>query len=104
MGLKLAVAKEIHHLTQRMNTSVGAARADYAGGSSQESRERRFQNRLNRGPVTLGLPAAVIRSVILNGEFYIHAGLVSASVSNFSPRQREITRTTVSRQHLTTTD
>src|ERR1044071_3434706 len=91
MELKVAVAKEIHNLTQRMNSGVSTARAYDACGSSQESRDRLFQNRLNRRAVRLGLPAAVIRAVILNGELDIHDGLVTGWLSGFSPRHAEIT-------------
>ena len=88
MAVKLAIAKEVRHLTQRMNTGVGATRADYARGTSQESRDRLFQNRLNRAPIRLGLPAAVIRAVVFNRELDIHDRLVSG----FGMRRRGVHR------------
>src|SRR6476620_10869511 len=89
MAVKLAIAKEVRHLTQRMNTGVGATRADDARGTSQESRDRLFQNRLNRAPIRLGLPAAVIRAVVFNRELDIHDRLVSG----FGMRRRGVTET-----------
>jgi hypothetical protein len=88
MAVKLAIAKEVRHLTERMNTGVGTTRADYTRGTSAKRRDRVFQNRLNRPAVRLDLPAAVIRAVVLNRQFDIHDRLTLS----FGMRRRGVHR------------
>jgi hypothetical protein len=72
MQIRFSIAEEINHLPQRMNAGIGSPGTGHTSRRAEKRRYRLFQNRLNRRPVRLHLPAKVIRAVILNSEFDVH--------------------------------
>jgi hypothetical protein len=76
--IRLSIAAEISHLPKRVDTGVGSPGTGDPGRRSEKCRHGFLENRLNGGTIGLHLPAMVIRPVILNGKFDIHARTVSS--------------------------
>ena len=78
MQIRLPIAAEISHLPERMDTGIGSPGTGDACRRSEKCRHGFLENRLKSGTIGLHLPAMVIRPVILNGKFDIHARTVSS--------------------------